>query len=70
MQFSCNLVGGSDRAERFATCPPAYGLLLYLRKALNPLALAKMVACKDIKPSFVATGVPRPSRAQQTKVGP
>jgi hypothetical protein len=38
---------------------PLRGLLLYLRKALSPLALAKIVACKDVKPPFVATGVVR-----------
>jgi hypothetical protein len=60
MQVLCNFGGGSERAERFATCPPAYGLLLYLRKALNPLAPAKMVACIDTKPPIAATGVVRP----------
>jgi hypothetical protein len=36
---------------------PLRGLLLYLRKALSPLTLAKMVARIDFKPLFVATGV-------------
>jgi hypothetical protein len=67
MQVLCNFGGGSERAERFATCPPAYGLLLYLRKALNPLAPAKMVACIDANPSFAAAGVVRPP--QRSKGG-
>jgi hypothetical protein len=36
---------------------PLRGLLLYLRKALSPLALAGMVARDEFKPPFVATGV-------------
>jgi hypothetical protein len=67
MQVLYNFGGGSKRAERFATCPPAYGLLLYLRKALSPLALAKMVACIDTKPPIAATGVVRPP--QRSKGG-
>jgi len=31
----------SSQGMRFASCPPAFGLLLYLRKAHTPTALAK-----------------------------
>jgi hypothetical protein len=67
--FSCVCSGGSERAERFAACPPpALGrLLLYLRKALSPLALADRVARIDLKPLFAATGVVRPP--QRSKGG-
>jgi hypothetical protein len=44
-----NLCGGSESAERFAACPPPgfARLLLYLRKALDQLTLADMVARID-----------------------
>jgi hypothetical protein len=34
---------------------PLRGLLLYLRKALSPLALANIFARLDAKPQFIAT---------------
>lgn len=60
MQFLCCHGSKSELAERFAACPPAYGLLLYLRNALSPLALANMVERSFLKTPFVATGVVRP----------
>jgi hypothetical protein len=70
MQISCSVVGGSELAERFAACPPAYGLLLYLRKGLNQLALANSVL-RDLYLAavtfFVATSVVRPP--QRSKGG-
>jgi hypothetical protein len=62
MYVLSSLCGVSELAERFATCPPPgfARLLLYLRKALDQLTLADMVAREDVKPSFVAAGVVRP----------
>jgi hypothetical protein len=42
--------------ERFASCPPAFGLLLYLRKALRQPAPQAAVRAGLRKPPFVATG--------------
>jgi hypothetical protein len=67
MPFSCESVGGSERVERFATCPPAFGLLLYLRKALSPLALGDMYSRALLKPPFAATSVACPP--QRSKGG-
>jgi hypothetical protein len=46
---------------------PLRGLLLYLRKALSPLALTTVIPCVNSKPPFVATGVVCPP--QRNKVG-
>jgi hypothetical protein len=66
--FISNYLGESERAERFAACPPAFGLLLYLRKALSPLALANIVSRQLFRSfifSFAATGVVRlPQRSK------
>jgi hypothetical protein len=47
---------------------PLRGLLLYLRKALSPLALAGMVARDEFQPSFAEVGAPRSLRAEYTKL--
>jgi hypothetical protein len=69
MRVLFSFVGGSELAERFAACPPVgcAALLLYLRKALSQLTLAKMVAHIDSQPLFAATGVVRPP--QRSKGG-
>jgi hypothetical protein len=54
MLLMFKLSGESERAERFAVCPPpAFGrLLLYLREALSPLALANIVS-RQLFRSFI-----------------
>jgi hypothetical protein len=72
MLLMLKLNGGSERAERFAACPPpAFGrLLLYLRKALSPLSLGNIVSHLLFRSPiflFAATGVVRPP--QRSKGG-
>jgi hypothetical protein len=70
MYLIFKLSGGSERAERFATCPPAFGLLLHLRKAFSPLALRDTVSYLLFRSPlflFAATGVVRPP--QRSKGG-
>jgi hypothetical protein len=62
MRVLLSFVGGSELAERFAACPsPGFArLLLYLRKALDQLTLAQIVARADSILLIAATGVVRP----------
>jgi hypothetical protein len=69
MRFFLRFFGGSELVKRFAACPPPgfARLLLYLRKALDQLTLAQIVARVDSIPPFAATGVVRPP--QRSKGG-
>jgi hypothetical protein len=69
MRVLLSFVGESKLAKRFAACPPPgfARLLLYLRKALDQLTLAQIVARVDLIPPFAATGVVRPP--QRSKGG-
>jgi hypothetical protein len=67
MRVFLSFIGGSELAERFAACPPRgfARLLLYLRKALDQLTLAPIMARADSTPQIVATGVVRlPQRSK------
>lgn len=50
-------MGGSGLPSHFASCPPPFGLLLYLRKAPRQTALAVGVLRHLYKTTFVALGV-------------
>ena len=58
-------MGGSGLPSHFASCPPPFGLLLYLRKAPRQTALAVRVLGELCKTTFVALGaVCLPQRSQ------
>jgi hypothetical protein len=63
--FALNRLHWSGLPERFASCPPAFGLLLYLRKALRQPAPQAAVRARVRKLFFVATGTVRLSQRSQ-----
>ena len=63
--FLRHRVGGRGLAGRFAPCPPAFGLLLDLRKTPSQPALGAVFSLPLNKPTFAATGaVCLPQRSQ------
>ncbi len=50
-------MGGSGLPSYFASCPPPFGLLLYLRKAPRHIALAVGVLGQLCKTTYVALNV-------------
>lgn len=55
--FAFHRLGGSGLPSHFASCPPPFGLLLYLRKAPRQTALAAVGLWDRCKIPFVALGV-------------
>jgi hypothetical protein len=55
--FASHRPGGSGLPSHFASCPPPFGLLLYLRKAPRQTALGVGVLRGLCTTTFVALGV-------------
>jgi hypothetical protein len=55
--FAFHRLGGSGLPSHFASCPPPFGLLLYLRKAPRQTALGVGVLRGLCTTTFVALGV-------------
>ncbi len=55
--FAFHRLGGSGLPSHFASSPPPFGLLLYLRKAPGQIALAVRVLGQLCTTTFVALGV-------------
>jgi hypothetical protein len=55
--FAFHRLGGSRLPSHFASCPPPFGLLLYLRKAPRQTALGVGVLRGPCTTTFVALGV-------------
>ena len=55
--FAFHRLGGSGLPSHFASCPPPFGLLLYLRKAPRQTALGVGLLWGLCTTTFVALGV-------------
>jgi hypothetical protein len=70
--FALNRVGESGLPGHFASCPPAVGLLLYLRKAPGQPALEVAGSAGLRKTPFAATGavcLPQRSKGGARRAG-